>query len=371
MMTKALKGTMAAATGVLLGLTGVAAAQAQEEEPSLLAAGDHIAEDGVRLNGTYDGSQQSPEAKMRSLDLGDGDVRTVYCIQLGEPPRTDLTHEERPWDDIPVEQLPLVLGVLVNGYNGSNAAELIEAAGVADQDLETFTEEQVAYAGTQSAIWSLTDGWVIGEDETVGGDTVDAAVKGIQDYLIAESEPVDEPDFEPFFDIDDSAAVTEGTLAGPFTVDTNIDEVTFTQPSGATIVDENGEAVTSFVDGQSFYVKFAEEKTTSVTLTTDTYTWTTPAGRTFVPVEADGSDAEGQRLILAEEYTSEYAAEVEFEIVVEEVPPTSESPKPQLPVTGSSLTTVATAGAAVLLAGVVAMVLMRRRAARADWGSDS
>ena len=106
-----------------------------------------------------------------------------------------------------------------------------------------------------------------------------------------------------------------------------------------------------------------------MTLVTDTITWTTPAGRTFVPVDAEGADVEGQRLILAEEHTSDYAAEIEFEIAVEEVP--SESPKPQLPVTGASLTTVASVGGAVLLAGIVAMVLMRRRAARADWGSDA
>jgi LPXTG-motif cell wall-anchored protein len=369
MMTKALKGTLAAAAGVALGLTGVTAAQAQdgEEVPSTLASGNVVQEDGIRLHG----DTQDPEATMLGLDLGDGETRTVYCIQITVGLEDDLVHDERPWEDIPVEQLPLVLGVLVNGYNGSNAAELIEAAGVADQITDPYTQDQVAYAGTQAAIWSLTDGWVMDADSTDGEAGVDTAVTAIQEYLIAESEPVDEPDFEPFFDVDDSAAVTEGATAGPFTVDTNIDEITFTQPSGATIVDENGEAVTSFTDGQSFYVEFAEEKTSTVTLTTDAYTWTTRAGRTFVPVDAEGADVEGQRLILAEEYTSEYAAEIEFEIVVEEVPPASESPKPQLPVTGSSLTTVATAGAAVLLAGVVAMVLMRRRAARADWGSDS
>jgi LPXTG-motif cell wall-anchored protein len=368
MMTKALKGTLAAAAGVALSLTGVAAAHAQDgDDPGIAAAGNVILEDGIRLNG----DTQDPEATMIGLDLGDGETRTVYCIQIEVGLERDLIHEERPWEDIPVEQLPKVLGVLVNGYNGTNAAELIEAAGVTDQVIDPYTQEQVAYAGTQAAIWSLTDGWTMDADSTGGEAGVDAAVTTIQQYLLAESEPIEEPDFEPYFEVDDAEATTDGATVGPFTVSTNFDELTFSQPEGATIVDENGDEINAFTDGQSFYVKFAEAKDSSVTLMTDTITWTTPAGRTFVPVDAEGADVEGQRLILAEEYTSEYAAEVEFEIAVEEVPPTSESPKPQLPVTGSSLTTVASVGGAVLLAGVVAMVLMRRRAARADWGSDS
>jgi LPXTG-motif cell wall-anchored protein len=364
MMTKALKGTLAAAAGVALGLSGVAAAQAQEEGPSTLASGNVVLEDGIRLNG----EGQNPEATMIGLDLGDGETRTVYCIQLQVGLEESLLHEERPWEDIPVEDLPMVLGVLVNGYNGANAAELLEAAGVTGEFGE-FSADQVAYAGTQSAVWSLTDGWVLLEDSTEGDETLDAAVTAVQNYLIENSEPVDEPDFEPYFDVDDSQAKTEGSTVGPFTASTNLESLTFSQPEGATVVDENGEEITSFTDGQSFFVKFDQAQDGTVKLVTDTVTWATPAGRTFVPVDADGAEVEGQRLILAEEHVSEYAAEIEFEIAVEEVP--SESPKPQLPVTGASLTTVASVGGAVLLAGIVAMVLMRRRAARADWGSDA
>ncbi|SDL38392.1 LPXTG-motif cell wall anchor domain-containing protein [Glycomyces sambucus] len=367
MMSKALKGTVAAAAGVMLGLSGVAAAQAQDEEPTPSgASGTVVQEPGIRLNG----DTQDPTAVMLGLDLGDGETRTVYCIQITVGLEESLIHEERPWEDIPVEDLPLVLGVLLNGYNGTNAAELLDAAGVGGETIDPFTAEQVAYAGTQAAIWELTDGWAITQsDPTEGEDGVDTAVLAVHDYLIANSEPVEEPDFEPYFEVDDADAVTDGAKVGPFTVATNFDSLTFAQPEGATVVDENGDAVDSFTDGQTFYVEFDEAATGSVKLVTDTITWTTPAGRTFVPVDAEGADVEGQRLILAEEHTSDYAAELEFEIVVEEVP--SESPKPQLPVTGSSLTYVASIGGAVLVAGVVAMVLMRRRAARADWGSDA
>jgi LPXTG-motif cell wall-anchored protein len=373
MMTKALKGTMAAAAGVALGLTGVAAAQAQDEEaPSTLAAGNVIIEDGgIQLYGEAAGVEKEPHASMIGLEMAEGDIRTVYCIQLNVNLEKQYLHEERPWEDVPVEDLPMVLGVLSEGYDGTNAGELLEAAGLASDDYGDVTQDQLAYAATQSAIWSLTDGWVLDAADPTENDVADAIVPALQDYILEKAVPTDEPDFEPYFDVDDSEAKTEGSTFGPLTASTNIDELTFSQPEGATIVDENGDEITSLTDGQVFYVKFDEAKTSSVTLVTDSFFWTTPAGRTFVPVDDAGADVEGQRLILAEEHTEEYSAEVEFEIVVDEVPPTSESPKPQLPVTGSSLTTVASVGGAVLLAGVVAMVLMRRRAARADWGSDA
>ncbi|MBO3733781.1 thioester domain-containing protein [Glycomyces niveus] len=370
MMTKALKGTMAAAAGVALGLSGVAAAQAQDEEAGILAAGNVVIEDGgIQLYGEANGVGKQPHASMIALDLGDEDYRSVYCIQLEVDLEEQYLHEERPWEDVPVEDLPMVLGVLLVGYDGTNAGELLEEAGLASDDYGDVTQDQLAYAATQSAIWSLTDGWVIDPNDPTENDVADEIVPALQAYILEKAEPVDEPDLEPYFDVDDSQAKTEGTTVGPFTASTNVEAINFSQPEGATIVDENGEELTSLSDGTVFYVKFDEAKTSSVTLVTDTFTWTTPAGRTFVPVDAEGVDVEGQRLILAEEYTEEYNAEIEFEITVEEVP--SESPKPQLPVTGSSLTTVAVTGGAVLLAGVVAMVLMRRRAARADWGSDT
>ncbi|MEU6858441.1 thioester domain-containing protein [Glycomyces sp. NPDC046736] len=372
-MTKALKGTLAAAAGIALALGGVAtAAQAQEDGPGILAAGDVSTSTGIRLHGDVNGSPKSPQASLIDLEVAEGEHRTVYCIQINVPLLPGNTHEERAWDDVPVEQLPLVLGVLVNGYNGSNADELLAAAEVVDGDFGSFSADQIAYAGTQSAVWSLTDGWTLKADATEGSDALDAAVTAVQNYLLDNSEPIDEPDFEPAFEVDDSAAVADGTKVGPFTVATNLDAITFAQPDGATIVDENGEAVTSFVDGQTFYVEFADELGTSVSLVADTITWTTPVGRTFVPVDGSGEGVEGQRLILAGAHTTEYTPELTIEIAVEEVPTESPAaPKETLDKTGTDLTMIASVGGAVLLAGVVAMVLLRRRSARADWGSEA
>lgn len=370
MISKALKGSLAAAAGLALALSGAAVGHAQDDDAHTAASGSVSTSQGIQLHGHVGSSAKDVRASLISLDLGDGQQRTVYCIQFNVPLQPSYTHEERQWEDVPVEQLPLVLGVLVNGYNGSNAAELLEAAEVADLDFGSYSADQVAYAGTQSAIWSLTDGWTLnpgGSDNTDGNAAVDAAVTKVDEYLRTESEPIDEPDFEPSFEVDESAAAVDGTTVGPYTIVTNLDEVTLTQPENAKVVDENGEEITSFTDGQVFYVELAEATTTDVTVVLDSYTWTTPAGRTFVPVTDKGENVEGQRLILAEEYPSTYTPDFDLQITIEEVP--SESPKPQLPVTGTSLTMVASVGGAVLLAGVVAMVLMRRR--RADWGADA
>ncbi|THV27645.1 Cys-Gln thioester bond-forming surface protein [Glycomyces paridis] len=372
MMTKALKGTLAAAAGLALALGGAAAGHAQDGDNG--ASGSVGYESGILLNGQLNGSAYDVEAKMRYIDLGDGEQRTVYCIQIEVGFEEELTHEERPWDQAAVDDpaaLPEVLGVLVNGYNGTNAGAIIDAAGAgsdAEDPFDGYTADQVAYAGTQAAIWTLTDGWASRTgDPTGGGSGADTAVALVMNYLLDNSPPVDEPDFEPYFEIDETAAAAEGTTVGPYTVDTNLDGLTFAQPEGAKVVDENGEEVTEFTDDLTFYVELSEAASTTVTLVTDTFTWTIPAGRTFVPVEG-GEDVPGQRLILAEQHTEEYTADFDLEITVEAVP--SESPKPQLPVTGSSLTTVASVGGAVLLAGIVAMVLMRRRRA-ANWGSEA
>jgi LPXTG-motif cell wall-anchored protein len=373
MIKKALKGSLAVAAGLAVGMGASGAALAQEGDPAPTAVTGSYVDlgDGIILNGSLPGEGSSVnkdvEASLLGLQLGEGDVRLVYCIQIEVGLRGSDVHEERAWDEVPVEDLPKVLGVLLAGYNGSNAAELIEAAGVSDKDLSPYSPEQVAYAGTQAAIWSLTDKWTADEDPTAGGQGVDEAVIAIQEYLL-ETEPAEEPDMEPYFEADDSEAVVDGSTYGPFTVSTNLGSVSFAQPEGATIVDENGDEVTEFNDGQTFYVEFDDSESGSVSLVTDSVIWTTPVGRVFVPVNDE--DVPGQNLILAEAHEEEVAAELEFEITVEDVP--SESAQPQLPQTGTSLTTVAGIGAAVVAAGVVALVFMRRRAATAgaDWGGD-
>ncbi|WP_026924801.1 Cys-Gln thioester bond-forming surface protein [Glycomyces arizonensis] len=371
MMKKALKGSLAAAAGLALGLgtSGIALAQDGEAAPTAVTGTYQLIEKGITLNGEIPGENMDVRAQLRGLKLNEGDVRLVYCIQINVGMNEDVDHVESTWEAVGVDNLPEVLGVLLAGYNGSNAAELIEAAGASGEDLGDFNEAQVAYAGTQAAIWSLTDDWTPDADPTEGGQGVDNAVTKIKDYLRA-TEPVDEPDMDPYFETDDSEAVVEGDTYGPFTVSTNLGSVTFAQPEGATIVDENGEAVTEFVDGQTFYVKFDEGQSGPVALTTDSVIWTTPVGRVFVPVN-DEEDP-GQNLILAESHEEELAAELEFEIAVEDVPATTPAAQPQLPQTGTNLTMVAGIGGAVLLAGVAALVLMRRRAATAgaDWGSD-
>lgn len=374
MMRKALKGSLAAAAGIAIGLGAGGTALAQDDETPV-ATGQVTSEPGILLTGAAGENPPAVRASMLGLELAEGESRTVYCIQIHVALLDGNDYQERSWDDIAVEELPLVLGVLLNGYsNGAdNAAELIEAAGVAG-DFEGFSEEQVAYAGTQAAVWSLTDDWQINADDpTEGGEGVDNAVAGIQAYLLENSEPTDEPTMEPEVSVDNSEATVDGSVVGPFTINTNYESIAFQQPDGATVVDENGEEVGEFTDGQQVWIDFGDNEPSNITITTESVTLVTPAGRVFVPVDADSSDLEGQNLILAEEHFEEVSVEAPFELTLEDVP--SETPaQPQLPETGTNLTLIAGIGGGVLAAGVLAMVFMRRRRAAAaggDWGAEA
>ncbi|GAB3997909.1 hypothetical protein GCM10029992_22230 [Glycomyces albus] len=250
---------------------------------------------------------------MLKMSINGGDDRTVYCIQINVGLEGSLPHQERAWEDIDVEDLPLVLGVLVNGYDGSNAGHLIDASGAGDHTedpYEGYTADQVAYAATQAAIWSLTDGYDIGEgDVSVGNDAVDTSITLIRDYLLENAEPTDEPSMVPEVDVDNSEAEVDGSVVGPFTIHTNYGSIAFQQPEGATVVDENGEAVGEFTDGQQVWIDFGDNEPSNLTITTESVTVITPAGRVFVPVDADSNEVTGQNIILAEEHPEEVSVE--------------------------------------------------------------
>jgi hypothetical protein len=175
MIRKALKGAVAVSAGLALGLgsAGIAFAQGDDEP---VASGTITTQGGVGLNGSIGEDSKNVNANIIHLNIGD-DAYLVYCIQINEPLRKGNVYEERPWAEIPVEDLPRVLGILVNGYNGENATELLDAAGVDPAtDFTPYSIEQIAYAGTQGAIWHTTDGWDINpSDPAVGGAAAGAA----------------------------------------------------------------------------------------------------------------------------------------------------------------------------------------------------
>ncbi|WP_199042240.1 Cys-Gln thioester bond-forming surface protein [Glycomyces salinus] len=373
MMRKALKGSLAAAAGIAIGLGAGGTAMAQDDEIPP-ATGQVDSEPGIQFNEIPEGHSQFVTAQMLSLSINGGDDRTVYCIQIDVGLEGQLDHQERAWGDIDVEDLPLVLGVLVNGYDGSNAGHLIDASGAGDHTEDPYGEfnaDQVAYAATQAAIWSLTDGYDIGEgDVSVGNEAVDTSITLIRDYLLDNSEPIDEPPMVPEVEVDNSEAELDGSVVGPFTINTNYGSIAFQQPEGATVVDEDGEEVGEFTDGQQVWIDFGDNEPSDLTINTESVTIVTPAGRVFVPVDADSSEVAGQNLILAEEHSEEVSVEAPFELTLEDVPSEETPAQPQLPETGSDLALIGGIGGAVLVAGVLAMVMMRRRRASAggDWG---
>jgi TQXA domain-containing protein/LPXTG-motif cell wall-anchored protein len=165
----------------------------------------------------------------------------------------------------------------------NDLAALAEKAGVAG-----LTEKDAA-AGTQVAIWRYSDGADV--------DAVDPQAEKLADYLRKSARNLPEPKASLALD---PAAVSghAGEKLGPVTVHTNADSVTVTPPSDATaggvkIVDKDGKAITSAVDGSRLYFdvpKDAADGAASLTVQAST---TVPVGRAFT------SETRSQTQILA------------------------------------------------------------------------
>ncbi|WP_025273553.1 thioester domain-containing protein [Haloglycomyces albus] len=361
MFKRSLKAGAAAGAGLLVAIGSANAVQAQDDGNEPVRGGIDTAE-GLSLKGNQGGNIQ---ASLISVEL-DGQSLLSYCIQIENPLQEDKIHEETAWDELgeEVENLEEVLAVLNEGFGSNDADTVFEKAGV-EGDWDAALSDQIAYAGTQSAIWSLTDGWELGDDATGSPEDVDAAVTAVQDYLLdSDLDPVPEPIDEPTFEVTGDDAEYDDGVAGPFQASTNIGPLTFESPEGTTVVDADGNELTELNDGDTFYAELSEDAD-EFALNITSYTNYFAVGRTFEAtpdeVSTKSDVLKAQRIILAEQGSQQIEGEVTLSI---EVPK-----QPKLPETGTTYVMFAGIGAALLAAGAVALVLMRRKRTAGDWGS--
>ncbi|MFC4337324.1 thioester domain-containing protein [Salininema proteolyticum] len=364
----------AAAAGLALAFGAAGTAQAQDDDQPARGPVFTDNENALTLNSAGGGSQI---ASVISIEL-EGQSLLSYCIQIENALQTDKIHEESDWDELgqDVENLDQVLAVLYSGFGPNDADTVFADAGVeAADEWSDDVKAKIAYAGTQGAIWSLTDGFELDADSTTSSDEqVDAAVTAVHDYLGGVDETVPEPVTDPQFDIDESAAEYADGQAGPYTVGTNIGPLGFEAPENVEIVDGDGNEVTELTDGLTFYAKTDVDENSEFALDITDFVKQFPVGRTFEATDEQSGDVstskaasvEGQRIILAE--TLEQTVEVELSFGVE-IP---EDTTPKLPVTGTSYAAIGGIGAVLLAAGVVTLVLMRRKNNTAgDWGASA
>jgi TQXA domain-containing protein/LPXTG-motif cell wall-anchored protein len=253
-----------------------------------------------RVDVVVDGETKTYGGGLFSLTADDGGTLQTYCIDFNTAAQMGTEYKETDWESSSLQGNPdagKINWILQSSYPAQDdLAALADEAGA-----ESLTPEQAA-AGTQAAIWQLSDG--------VEATPQNENAALLTEWLLASAEDVAEPaaslQLTP-----PQVSGKPGEIVGPVTVSTTADAV-YVAPDqaaadqGVTIVDANGEAITEDVpvtDGTELYFSVpagAEPGSASLTATA---TSEVPVGRAFT-----GTDTVTQTMILAGSSSSEVSA---------------------------------------------------------------
>ncbi|GAB3237509.1 thioester domain-containing protein [Glycomyces halotolerans] len=370
-MTRHLRLAAFASATALTALAGTAAS-AQETDDDAPVTGDIVITEGLELTGELDGDRFDVWANVLGLKPhGTEETLQVYCIDI----RTDLDGEspyaEGDWDASGVANLEQVRWVLSNGHPNVGAEALLDRSGAAPApDWDTMDTARVAYAGTQAAVWHFTDGFALDPDAPVidGTDEQNEAVAAVYAHLTENTGRLPDPsEYHITLDGIDEASYENGRF-GPYTIRSNSGTVTLAAEGGR-LVDEAGDDVDALDDGEDFHIVL-DEDSTGITITGHA-AFDLPVGRVFLATTEESitegvteyaKSAPSQQLILAQPREAEIPAEWTFALELPETERPAE-PKPQLPVTGAGLSVFFAAGLVLLIGGLTAIALTRRRSA--------
>ncbi|MGW3555834.1 Cys-Gln thioester bond-forming surface protein [Streptomyces sp. NPDC000963] len=243
-----------------------------------------------------DGSEWSVRGGLFAMDVEGGGSLFTYCIDLRTPAKHDFGYKEVGWDQSSLhdnDDAGKILWILENGYPKLSTKDLGDKVGA---DLS----KSEAAAGTQAAIWTLSD--------DVEATPKDGDARKLTAYLLKNAKALKEP--KPSLSLSlSSVAGKSGERLGPITVDTNVANEGVKvaavpgTPTGVEIVNKAGAPVTTASNGDEIFfdvpagtpdgtAELAVEATTKVQL-----------GRAFVSV-----DGPSQTLILAGSSDSTVAA---------------------------------------------------------------
>jgi len=343
------------------------------EEPAPVS-GDIVTAPGLELRGWLgehkDQNRYDVWANILGLTPHDTEeTLVVYCIDIQTPLDTESPYAEGDWEESEVANLEEVRWVLFNGYPNVDAEDLIEeSGGEVKPDWSDEKTAQVAYAGTQAAVWHFTDDWDLLDDNPVkgGNNGEDEAVTKIYKHLTEDTGRVPDPsEFTVDLEGADEATYEDGRF-GPYTVRSNAGSVALSAEGGR-LETEDGDEADSLDDGEEFWIVL-DEGSDSITVK-GTAAYDLPVGRVFLATtdESLSGDAvnpltsgESQKLILAQPREGEVPAEWRFALEAPTDKP-SDSGGAQLPTTGSSLTIAFAAGLALLIGGLTVITLTKRR----------
>lgn len=320
--------------------------------------------------------------------LSDGTTLGVYCVEI----RTTIDYEqpmvEKDWADYPAADSPFTANqarinwILHNGYPVVGADQLATRL---DAPLTGGLSDEEAIAGTQAAIWHLSDATDLNRENPVPGQAAAGRdVLALYDYLTGPDnvgigeQPAASLEIEP-----DELSGVAGERIGPFTVRTNgsVEKLTADLPDGVTVVDESGAApaAAAVKDGTRLFIDVpagTADGTASLALTA---TARVETGRLFVGQDY-GEGNVTQSLIVAASEPSQVTATArgawpekqtenkQTENTVENAVATEETtPAPQakntsdLAETGASLLAPGLAGLALVGLGSVVLLVRRHR----------
>jgi TQXA domain-containing protein/LPXTG-motif cell wall-anchored protein len=239
-----------------------------------------------------DGREQSIGGGLFSLTAEGGGTLQTYCIDFNTRAINGTEYRETGWGSSTLHDNPdagKIQWILQNSYPTVDEMTLATNAGVSE-----LSKEQAA-AGTQAAIWELSDG----VDAVPENDNAEA----LTDWLLSSAQDVAEPaaslELSPA-----QVAGQPGQIIGPVTVSTTADSVVVTPDAaaadqGVTIVDANGEYVTedqAVTDGTELYFSVPADAEDGSASLTATATSQVPVGRAFTGVDPENPT---QTMILA------------------------------------------------------------------------
>lgn len=321
-------------------------------------------------------------AKLFGLKLSDGSKLKMYCVQVEVGMRTDQDMIERPWNKYPDAASPFnknnekINWVLHHGYPVVSVKSLEGALGKKDVKLTDGLSVEEAVTATQAAVWHFSDGKNLDRKKPLPFESPEesADVLAAYDYLIGKDNVGIGEQPKPTLDIDPAKADgAPGTRIGPFSVATNgdITELTSKLPEGVKVTDADGKALKAadIKDGTKVYVdvpKDAKDGNGSFSLKVSGHLDT---GRLFVG--ENYAKVPAQSLIVAESEKTSVTANATANwkqgapATTPAVPTTPGGAETgggdDLANTGASAALPLTIGGVLLGAGVLMVLLVRRR----------
>ncbi|MFG3405948.1 LAETG motif-containing sortase-dependent surface protein [Streptomyces sp. NPDC048142] len=272
---------------------------------SVAGAGSASADEGIHHQGgavaTLDGLKTFDSAR---LDIGNGKTKNIsaglfemnvegggrlqtYCIDIHNPTQSKAKYLETPWGQTSLganKDAGKILWILRNSYpQVDNLASLAQKAGAGELTPKT------AAAGTQVAIWRISDGATV--------EAKNEQAEKLADWLEAEAQNLQEPKTSLTLEPNAVSGKSGGKL-GPVTVHTDAKQVSVAAnadaaAAGVKVTDKNGQPVTSAVNGTELYFDVPAGTADGTASLTTKATTQVPVGRAFA------SASKSQTQILA------------------------------------------------------------------------